>query len=195
MRIFAGLAADETARHRAEERERVERRDIRIAAVLFVHASHRIGVAAMTGFRIAVAEENVGGGNQRAFGRSGGLRGARSGRLTETREHAASCGDVLFAPKGLVIRHRLAPVGHREGGIDGLGLPERLVRILVLEQVERDEAAFVRESCVGRLRDRAGGRRPPEHTRGERAVSEDEPSTHHDRSVVFVNILCGFSLG
>jgi len=60
--------------------------------------------------------------------------------------------EILFHPDRMVLGHRLAPVRHREGGIDALRLAEEIGRGVVFEVVELGEPGEKR-----RLRGRAKG--------------------------------------
>ena len=70
----------------------------------------------------------------------------------EPLEDAARAAEILFHPDGMVLRHRLAPVGHGEIGIGLLRGAKRPCRVVVLEVVELGEPvveALLRSRCAG----------------------------------------------
>jgi hypothetical protein len=135
--------ANEAARHRAEQRERVEGRDVRIVRFTSVQLTHRLSVGAPPRLGRALAEQSIGGSEQRLIPWPGGLRHSCGRCRRETRQRRAPSLDIFMAPQRLVPGHRLAPIGHCQGGIDLSSLDEGLVRIFVLEQVERGDAALI----------------------------------------------------
>jgi hypothetical protein len=141
--------ADETARHRAEQRERVEGGDVRIVGFTRVQLTHRLGVRAPPRLGRAVTEQPIGGSEERLIPWPGGLRHSCGRRRRETRQRRAPSLDIFMAPQRLVPGHRLAPIGHRQGGIDLSSLDEGLVRVFVLEQVEGGDAALIDSVCAG----------------------------------------------
>ena len=182
---FGGISgSDQASRHRPQEGERIERRRIGIRRIGRVDACHRVGIRAMAGRRIAVAEEDLHGREVRLLARVARLCRARSRRRAQRREHRSRRRDVLVAPERLVVRQRLAPVREDEPWIDLPRALKRLVRVLVLEVVQRGEplaehlarAAWSLRSAHERRRQSGGGdltlhrSAPRERRRTRRAV-------------------------
>src|SRR5262245_968225 len=143
--------------------------------------------------RVAVAEQHFDGGQHSPIGRRSRLRRPRVGRRRQARQHLPRGGDVLPSPEGLVIGHSLAPVRHREIGIDALRLGKRFVRVFVFEQMERGETARVKDPCV-RLRAGAGPSGQPDRGHGGTRTS-DTPANFRYRCVFSVKNHHRISLG
>ena len=134
------IVSNQAARHRAQQREGIERGDVRIVPILLVQSTHRVGVTLAPSARIAVTEQDLDGCNQRLFRRRPAVAAARGGRTHQDGAARACCGDVLPAPERLVVGHRLAPVDAiAKPGSSALSLAEGLVGVLVFEQVERGQ--------------------------------------------------------
>ena len=139
---FVGVGrADQTARHRAEQGERVQRGDIGIVGLPRVQLAHGVRVVAAARLGVAVAEQAFDRAEPRLLLRASGLRTARGRRGAEPGQRQPRGFEVLVAPQRLVVGHRLAPVRHDEAGIELTSLSKSLVRVLVLELMERSESA------------------------------------------------------
>jgi hypothetical protein len=124
----------------AEQRQRVERRDLIVGRILVVHALHRLGVGEIAREFLAGTVQAVERRHpvlflrRRRFGDSALGRGRQPG---QRRLRQIGCG---LLPHRVVVGHRLAPVRHREIGVRLLGLLERLLRFVVLEAVHQQDA-------------------------------------------------------
>ena len=139
---FVGIfVADQAARHRAEQREGIQRGDVGIVRILLVGAGHRRGVLLMAGCAVALAEERVGGIEQVGLGWSGRpVQACRAGRA-QAPQGVAAGGRIFFTPQDLVVGHRFAPERHRQRPVGVLGAPERVIRVLVFEQMKGSQSA------------------------------------------------------
>src|SRR2546430_4783604 len=120
-------------------------------------------------------------------------RGAGIGRLSradlgghpDPRDRSTPRRHVFIPPERLVIRHRLAPVGERLGGVERTGLLKCLVGVLVLEVVESDDAAD--DEQVRRRGWRRGWRK--RRLRRQR-TEQRKPFPRVHRSSIFTNGGC-----
>ena len=141
----ASAVPDQAARHRPEQRQRVERR----------RRPDRPGTGAYSrpiasaycrrrARRVALAERATRPRSSSPCS-FGSLRPARAGRLPSARGGPAPARPAWtssLSPERLVIGHRLAPVSHDEAGIEPARLPKRVVGVFVLERVQRCHAAL-----------------------------------------------------
>ena len=124
---------------RSEERETVERGGVDVVRKRSTDAAHLLEIREVARLFVACAVQRLERAQIRtlpvcfAFGDS--IASARA----ETLEDAARAAEILFHPHRMVLRHRLAPIGHGERRIDLLRLPERAGGIVVLEVVELSE--------------------------------------------------------
>ena len=163
--------ADQAARHVAEERQRIQRRDIRIVGQHPKQVGHRGGVARVTRRAIAVSEQLFNGAEQAALARRAGCRGARRWTRPETGQRGAGGVDVLAAPQRLMIGERFPPVGEYRLWIERFRRAKRLVRVLVLELMQGGDA--VRDARL-----RIGALRPGERGGGEREHQAKDERAH-----------------
>ena len=101
--------------HRAEQRQRVPRRDLVIVRPLRVHRRHRVRIRDVA--RELVARrviQDVDRPEEGFLRRQLRLRLARVGRRRDLLEDLLRRVGVLLRPQRMVVAHRLAPVGHRE---------------------------------------------------------------------------------
>src|SRR5207237_5439047 len=89
----------------------------------------------------AFAVENFDGLKVRALAIALRLRRALRPRRSEPLQGGAGGREVLLIPDRMRVRHRLAPIRHREIGIDLLRLAEAICRCGVFEIVQQSETA------------------------------------------------------
>src|SRR5207248_7248218 len=160
---------------------------------LRVDARHGVCVSLTAGRGVAVSEERVDRRQQRAGSWIGRLCRACLGRRPQPRERFTPGRHVFIPPERLVIRHRLAPVGERLGGVERTGLLKCLVGLLVLEVVESDDAAD--DEPVRRREWRRGWRKRRRKRRRKRQLrrqrtEQRKPFPRVHRSSIFTNGGC-----
>jgi hypothetical protein len=96
--LARGVRANQAARHRAEQRQRIEGGDVGIVLIMRVERTHRVGVPASATRRVPVAEQRFLRLQVAALLRICRPRDARSGRRAETRERRSRRRNVLIAP-------------------------------------------------------------------------------------------------
>ena len=128
-------------RRGAEDRERVQRRDLEVVGIVCVERGERFAIAARALGARALAEEVLHAGEQGALALGAALRRAFRGARCQAGEHCARGFAILLLPDRVTKGQRLAPVGQREVGRDRLRGAKRLGRVLVLETVQEEHAA------------------------------------------------------
>src|SRR5881396_30163 len=111
-----------------------------------------------------------------AFSRTVGALAPLAAAVGPSFASAARARALLVPPERLVVRQRLAPVRHREPGIDALCLAEGFNRVVVLEAVKQEHAAYERRL---RLRGTRCGKRDAAEGRG--LGRERDPGGQHPR--------------
>ena len=124
----------------AEQRQSVKGRDVVVVGILLVHPPHGVAVGEITAVLVALAVQRLDGGEPIAFLVAAGFRRALRRRWRQPAEGGECCVAVLLLPDRVVVRHRLAPVGHGESGVGALGLAEGLAGGFVLEAVHEQNA-------------------------------------------------------
>ena len=155
----------------AQQRERVEARNLVVVRIRRVHPLHGCRVRFVPRELVARAEQDVHRFDELALLPGRRFRGALGGRPCQPPEHTARGSQVLCRPERMVVAHRLAPVREREGGIGFLRLAEGVGRQIELEVVQRlgprEErrlrGGFRRRRKVDRA-ELSGGRRLRAHT-------------------------------
>ncbi len=136
----------------AEEGESVEGGSVDVVGIAFVHDAHRIRVLEIALVFRAVAVKNFDRAKVVALALRLRFCQTIGRRCAEFLQHRASGIGVLLKPDRMRVRHRLAPIGHRERGLDRLRFPECLRRRFVLEVVEQRQTAQKRRLRLGRAR-------------------------------------------
>jgi hypothetical protein len=154
---------------RAEKRQRVERGSVRIVRIGAMELRHRIRVREVAGLLVGVAVEDLDGTDVRLFPRCSAAGEARLARRRQPRQGFARGAAVLLHPHRMVVGHRLAPIGHREAGIDLLRPAKEFGSSGVLEIVKlgkTGEETLLRGGRAGILeRHRTEGGLPRERQR------------------------------
>ncbi len=135
-----------------EQRQPVERGCVHVVRVCAVHCLHGVEVGEIACVLVAGAVQIFYGGKIRPLACGTTLRDANLTRRSEPIEDSPRAAEILFHPHGMVLRHRLAPVGHGEIGIGLLRGTKRPCRVVVLEVVELGEPvveALLRSRCAG----------------------------------------------
>src|SRR5207244_13132235 len=96
---FTGiLVPDQAPRHRAEQRQRVERGCVRIARILSVQTCHRVGIGTMTDRRITVAEQELDSPEVRFLFCRARLRVARRSGRSQSSKYLTRGFEILMTP-------------------------------------------------------------------------------------------------
>src|SRR4029077_4407374 len=106
-----------------------------------VELAHAAGVRAVTRRLVAIANQAFHRVEITLLARGRRFALARGARRPEARERGARLVHALVVPERLIVRERLAPVRHREAGIDLLRLPEGFDGVVVLEAVQQEDSA------------------------------------------------------
>ena len=138
--------------------QRMEQLCVVVTWIVLGQAFHRL-VVMRVAERLCVAAriQDFHGGKIGLFARRRCLGRAGSGRGTEPAQCRATGIRVELVPDAVVVRHRLAPVGHGEVRIQLLGLAESLRGIGIFEQVQQQRTAqerSLRSGRTGRRRER-----------------------------------------
>jgi hypothetical protein len=159
--------------HRAEQRQRVERRDLVVVGPTLVHPGHGLRVRLVALELVAGAvEQAVRRRQERLLDWQRRFRGTRFGRRCEFLEHCARRLEILLRPERVVVAHRLAPIGEREISVDSSCLAERDRGFIELEAVQCFDAfdELGLSSRIARRRKRDGAELLPggdqHHARG-----------------------------
>ncbi len=136
----------------SEKRQRVECGRFVVVRILLPQAAHRIGVGEVARSLVAVTVQDIQRAQVVLFAVGRCLGQPRFGRRSQPTQRRQRRLTVLLLPDGMVVRHRLAPVGEGEVGVDALSLAKRLGGVGILEAVEQQNA-----SQEGLLRCRRAG--------------------------------------
>ena len=123
----------------SEQRKRAEGGGVVIVGVLLGQAPHGVAVAEIAGFLGTVAVQDLDGLEPVAFPFGRHPRQPLGGIRCVFAQHCQRRFAILPHPDRMVVGLGLAPVGHREIGVDLPCLPEPRLRILVLEVVEQQQ--------------------------------------------------------
>ena len=153
-------------RAQAQEGERVQARPLEVGRVLLLYLRHRRLVGPSALLELALPVQGLHGPEIGPLPRIS--PSATASPVPQPRQRCARSRGVVLAPDGVIVGERLAPIGHREAGVDSLRLPKRLGRICVLEAVEQGQSS--EERCLG-----PAGARIGEAHQSSPAVCADPP--------------------
>ena len=140
---------------RREERQREERADLVVVGIALVEAVHCLYVSDLARRAVAFAPQRLDRGEKALLALGRRLGAARRGIAAELGESLARVGRVEIGEERVVVAQRLAPVRHREVGLDRLRRFELRDRLLPAEAVQRRHAA--QEVALRLGRGRGGG--------------------------------------
>ena len=124
---------------RSQERETVQRSGVDVVRKRSTDAAHLLEIREVARLFVARAVQRLERAQIRMLPGCSALGDPIAGARAEALEDAARAAEILFHPHRMVLRHRLAPIGHGERRIDLLRLAERAGGIVVLEVVELSE--------------------------------------------------------
>ena len=174
---------------RSEQRQRVKRCGIHIVRVLARQAGHGVGEGKVAAVLVAVAVQDLDGAHVVLLAFGSGFRDSRLSRRCEASERLERRVAILLHPHGVGVGHRLAPVGHREVGVELLRFSEQHCCCAVFEVVKLREAfekewlrcgrARVGKAHFSNARRLSGGG----DGHGERGRNQDDAALHSRRIV------------
>ena len=138
----------------AQQRQRVEGRDLGIVGIGIVQVAHRLHVLEAALGVVAVPPEDLDRAHEPLLPLGRRLGDALLGCRRQALQRLPRLGRVHVGDQRMVVGERFAPVGQREVGIDRLGRVELLARLLPAEAVQDRDAA---QEMVLRLAGRRGG--------------------------------------
>ena len=124
----------------AEQRERVKCRGVGVVRIRTIEIGHRVRIREIARLFVGVAVEDLDGAEVVLLALRLRPCDARLARRRQPRQRFPRGAAVLLHPHGMVVGHRLAPVGHGEVGIDLLRTAKQIGRRGIFEVVELREA-------------------------------------------------------